>query len=149
MKKLVIIIFLFNTMFILFAENNRELIFYLDSKGITGHVFVYVEDIGTYGFYPVKKYSPYCDGILKDDHMTTKSKKYKIFINEEQFENVKELVEDWLNNPPLYIFGHVDCVSFVMRVADIVEVKYDKSAQRPKTFLKSLKLINQTTKLEK
>lgn len=109
-----------------------------------GHASVFVEGIGTFGFWPTDEENwMNCLGKIKSDQYYVNNQSFEdahaIFVEDIKAMQASMLISNWKGNPPQYKLGRCDCVSFAMRIADCVGIGYSSITQAPISFISSLR----------
>ena len=156
--KIVLIFAFILTSSVLFAQDTYKITFYAygssfwetvgaDISGepyAGGHTSIELQSYGTFGFYPTTAWSGKT-GIVKNDSGKKSEATYTFTtsIDKNKYIKVKNLMNNWRQNPPVYNIGRNDCVSFGMRIAEAAGLDFHwTTTQTPKAFIKSLNSNN-------
>ncbi|MDR3266088.1 MAG: hypothetical protein LBT24_00765, partial [Tannerella sp.] len=116
------------------------------NKSDTGHAFVTIPNIGTFGFSNIDGKIIYGEAKIYDHTREIPYAKYKcsVKISKENLKRVKDKFKEWQNNTPHYTIGVYDCTTFVMDIADAADIDYGNrwEIQTPVGFIEELKKRN-------
>jgi len=89
-----------------------------------GHAFVSIKDLGTFGFYPSQHGKPVTSSggqLNLDDQLIPFAQSSATFcIDENTRGEISALINNMRLDPPAYLVGLKDCVSFIYRIVDLI-----------------------------
>jgi hypothetical protein len=114
-------------------------------KSLAGHASVAIDDSDIWGFYPsIRGRFITKNGILR---FSTESPEIHesatFFVDTFIFDDIMNLINDWVDKPPAFNIPFLDCVTFIYRVCDIIGLKYNNLAVLPVSAVRSISRRNE------